>query len=61
MRSAQNVADQSEFYKTREAAADIHAIRVSGLYVENDATGLSIPSEAISPERFRASMFIRIL
>jgi AbiV family abortive infection protein len=54
MRSAQNVADQSEFYKTREAAADIHAIRVSGLYVENDPTGLSIPSEAISPKQSQA-------
>jgi AbiV family abortive infection protein len=54
MRSAQHVADQSEFFKTKEAATDIHAIRVSGLYVESDDTGLSIPSKAISPKQSQA-------
>jgi AbiV family abortive infection protein len=51
MRSVQHVADQDEFLKMREAVADIHAIRMQGLYVERDDTGLSVPSNAISPKQ----------
>ena len=44
----QDVIDQKQFFEKREAAADIHTIRLSGLYVEKADAGLNIPSKAIS-------------
>ncbi|MGD0421078.1 MAG: hypothetical protein ABSA68_16095 [Xanthobacteraceae bacterium] len=38
----------------RDAAADIHANRIAGLYVENSGDGLNIPSQAISPRQSQA-------
>lgn len=38
----------------RDAAADIHANRIAGLYVGNSDDGLNIPSQAISPRHSQA-------
>jgi AbiV family abortive infection protein len=46
-----DVSDQKLFLEKREAAADIHAIRLSGLYVESTDSGLNVPSEAISAKQ----------
>jgi AbiV family abortive infection protein len=47
----QGIIDQEQFFERRGAAADIHAIRVSGLYVDNADTGLSIPAKTISAKQ----------
>jgi AbiV family abortive infection protein len=47
----QDIIDQKQFFEKRDAAADIHAIRLSGLYVENADSGLNIPSKAISTKQ----------
>jgi AbiV family abortive infection protein len=47
----QDIIDQKQFFEKREAAADIHAIRLLGLYVENADTGLNIPAEAIGAKQ----------
>jgi AbiV family abortive infection protein len=47
MGRVQDIIDQKQFFERREAAADIHAIRLMGLYVENADTGLNIPAKAI--------------
>jgi hypothetical protein len=43
--------DQKQFFEKREAAADIHAIRLLGLYVENADSGLNVPSKAITAKQ----------
>jgi|ERR1700730_102859 len=48
MGRVQDIIDQQQFYRDREAAADIHAIRLMGLYVENADSGLNVPSKAIT-------------
>jgi AbiV family abortive infection protein len=49
--SVQDIIDQKEFFERREAAVDIHAIRIAGLYVENSEAGLNIPANAISAKQ----------
>ena len=49
-----DIADQKQFFEKKEAAADIHANRLSGLYVESTNSGLNIPSEAISSKQAEA-------
>ena len=51
MGRVQDIIDQKQFFEKREAAADIHAIRLSGLYVEKADTSLNIPSKAISTKQ----------
>jgi AbiV family abortive infection protein len=43
-----DMIDQRQFFEKRDAAADVHANRVAGLYVENGDGGLNVPSNAIS-------------
>jgi AbiV family abortive infection protein len=47
----QDMIDQKQFFERREAAADIHVIRLMGLYVENTDTGLNIPAKAIGAKQ----------
>src|SRR6266478_500135 len=49
-----DMIDQRQFFEKRDAAADIHANRIAGLYVENGDGGLNVPSDAISSEQARA-------
>jgi AbiV family abortive infection protein len=51
MGRVQDIIDQKQFFEKREAAADIHAIRLLGLYVENADTGLNVPSKAITAKQ----------
>jgi AbiV family abortive infection protein len=51
MGRVQDIIDQKQFFEKREAAADIHAIRLLGLYVEEVDIGLNIPSKAISAKQ----------
>ena len=51
MGRVQDIIDQQQFFEKREAAADVHAIRLLGLYVENAETGLNIPSKAITTKQ----------
>ncbi len=51
MGRVQDIIDQRQFFEKREAAADIHAIRLLGLYVENADTGLNVPSKAITAKQ----------
>jgi AbiV family abortive infection protein len=50
----QDIIDQKEFFERREAAVDIHGIRLQGLYVENSEAGLNIPAKAISLKQAEA-------
>jgi AbiV family abortive infection protein len=50
----QEIVDQKEFFERKEAAADIHALRLLGLYVDNSETGLKIPASAISGRQSEA-------
>ena len=54
MGRAQDIIDQKQFFEKREAAADIHAIRLLGLYVENAESGLNVPSKAITAKQSEA-------
>jgi AbiV family abortive infection protein len=50
-----DIADQPRFFGMRAAAADIHANRIAGLYVEKNDGGLRVPAKAIlPPDRPRA-------
>ena len=49
-----DIVDQQQFFEMRATAADIHANRIAGLYVENSDQGLSVPSQAISPQQTQA-------
>ena len=51
MGRVKDIIDQKQFFEKREAAADIHAIRLLGLYVENADTGLNVPSKAITAKQ----------
>jgi AbiV family abortive infection protein len=51
MGRVQDIIDQQQFFEKREAAADIHAIRLLGLYVENADSGLNVPSKAITTKQ----------
>jgi AbiV family abortive infection protein len=42
------VVDQKIFFDKQEAAADIHANRMAGLYVESSDGSLNIPADAVS-------------
>ena len=46
-----DLADQAQFFDKRGAAADIHANRLAGLYVDNSDGMLNIPSNAVTPEQ----------
>lgn len=48
------IADQKQFFEKREAAAEIHANRLAGLYVENNAGVINVPSENISERQAQA-------
>jgi AbiV family abortive infection protein len=50
----QDVVDQKQFFEKRETAAEIHAIRLMGLYVENADSGLNIPSSVIAAKQSEA-------
>lgn len=43
-----DMIDQGQFFEKRNAAADVHANRMAGLYVENNDGALNVPSNAIS-------------
>jgi AbiV family abortive infection protein len=49
-----DIADQQQFFEKRDAAADVHANRMAGLYVESSDRGLSIPAKAISAKQAQA-------
>jgi AbiV family abortive infection protein len=49
-----DIVDQQQFFEMRATAADIHANRVAGLYVENSDRGLNVPSQAISIKQAQA-------
>jgi AbiV family abortive infection protein len=49
-----DIVDQVQFFEMRDTAADIHANRIAGLYVDTDDSGLNIPSQAISPKQAQA-------
>jgi AbiV family abortive infection protein len=49
-----DMIDQRQFFEKRDAAADIHANRMAGLYVENNDGGLNVPSDAISSRQTEA-------
>jgi AbiV family abortive infection protein len=49
-----DIIDQKIFFEMRDAAANIHAKRIAGLYVENNDDGLNIPSQAVSPQQSQA-------
>jgi AbiV family abortive infection protein len=49
-----DIVDQQQFFELRDAASDIHANRIAGLYVDNGEHGLNIPSQAISPKQSQA-------
>ena len=49
-----DIVDQQQFFEMRDAATDIHANRIAGLYVDNSDRGLNIPSQAISPKQSQA-------
>lgn len=46
-----DIVDQKQFFEQREAAANIHAIRLMGLYVENTDGHLNVPSKAITAKQ----------
>ena len=46
--------DQTQFFEKRNTAADIHANRLAGLYVDTDEGALNVPSQAISREQATA-------
>lgn len=43
--------DQTQFFEKRNAAADIHANRLAGLYVDTDEGVLNVPSQAVSTKQ----------
>lgn len=45
------MVDQNLFFEKREAAADIHANRLNGLYVESTESSLNIPANAITDKQ----------
>jgi AbiV family abortive infection protein len=47
----QDIIDQKQFFEKREAAADIHNLRLLGLYVDNADGDLNVPSKAITPNQ----------
>lgn len=49
-----DIVDQQQFFEMRDAATDIHAKRIAGLYVDSSERGLNIPSQAISPQQSQA-------
>jgi AbiV family abortive infection protein len=49
-----DIVDQQQFFDKRDAAADIHANRIAGLYVDSSDQGLNVPSAAISQRQSQA-------
>jgi len=45
------IADQEHFFQMRDTAADMHAKRLAGLYVDEVDQVLRVPSEAVSHEQ----------
>ena len=49
-----DIVGQQQLFEMHATAADIHANRIAGLYVENSDLGLRVPSQAISPRQTQA-------